>query len=310
MTELYKIHFGFSRSKKYPQAIELAKPAYHYEIKGEGEDIRNIATFTQEQYDLMASLYKIVRNLPRPKIYGADVISIIIYLKNGYYNYAYSSKSYKEKVLKAGEKLKKETGKNNQELIHFLEKNYWKPVLYDIEKVRKKLTQEGYIDYQESTTGNLIRAKKRPKEPITEYREIRKLISQGRYKDAVKKYYDVLGNRYYSELHNELIYLKRLANIELEGRDLLCFKNESSRNEFITSNLSEYCPCIDKVIEQYRQAGLKSPLDIICENAPTMEELVEKRKNDWHLGFYMSDGDFKRDNTKVNIDKFSAQYDK
>jgi len=310
MTELYKIHFGFSRSKKYHQAIEIAKLAHQYKIKGEGEDIWHIATFTERQYDLMASLYKIAKNLPRPKMYGVDVISIIIYLKNGYYNYAYASNSYKERVLIAGEKLKKDTGKNAHKLVHFLEKNYWKLVSNNMEKVRKKLTQEGYIDYQESITGNLIRAKKRPKEPIPEYREIRKLISRGRYRVAVKKYYDVLGNRFYSELHNELIYLKRLANIELEGRDLLYFRNESSRSEFITSNLSEYCSCIDKVIEQYRRTGLKLPLNIICDNAPTMEELIEKRKKDWHLGVYLCDGDFKRDNTKVTLDNFSAQYDK
>jgi len=41
------------------------------------------------------------------------------------------------------------------------------------------------------------------------------------YKEAVRKYYDILGDKFYGELHNELIYLKRLAKIPLVGRDLI-----------------------------------------------------------------------------------------
>jgi hypothetical protein len=265
----------------------------------------------------MAAFYKLIVgtsafslsyfNIPRPKIYGADILSLIVYCRNnGHYDYVYDSKAHKDRVRSAAERLKTETAKTFQELVKFLEDNYWKICTGDMEKVDKKLKKEGYFDYIDPATGNFIRAKKKPKEYITQYQKIRGLISKGKYEEAVQKYYDSLGDRFYDELHSELIYLKRLANIPLTGRDLLCFRSESSRNEFINSNLSEYCSCIDVVLEQYKQTGLKSPLDIIIENAPTMEELIEQRKQDWHFGVYLWNGNFKRDNTPVTIDSFSA----
>jgi len=310
MTELYKIHFCFSKSKRYPQAVELSRFAHQHEIRGEGEDMWHIVSFTDEQNDLMASLYKTAKNLPRPKVYGTDVLTLILYCRNGHYDYTYASKAYKDRVRSTAERLKAETGKTFQELVDFLKENYWKPWQEDMLKVNEKLQKEGYLDYFDPASGNLIKAKKRPKEYIAQYQEIRELVAQGKYEEGVQKYYDTLGDKFYGGLHNELIYLKRLANIPLKGRDLLYFRSESSRNELINSNLSEYCSCINAVLEQYRKAGLKLPLDIIIENAPTMEELIEQRKQDWHLGVYLWNGEFKRDNTPVTIDSFSAQYDK
>jgi len=92
MTELYRIHFGYFGSKRYPQAIELCKLAHHHETRGEG--IWHIVSFTDSQIDLMAALYKLLvgksafspcfMSIPRPKIYGADILSLIIYCqKNG-----------------------------------------------------------------------------------------------------------------------------------------------------------------------------------------------------------------------------------
>ena len=321
MTELYRIHFGFSKSKRYPQAIELRKFAEQYVIQGEGEDTWHIVTFADSQIDLMAALYKLLVGrsalsprfmaIPRPRIYGADILSLIIYCQqDGQYNYIYASKMYKERVRSAAEKIKTETGKSFQELAQFLEDKYWEPCRRDLSKVDIKLRQEGYLSFCDPATGNLIKAKKKPKEYIAQYQEIRGLISKGKYEEAVQKYYDTLGDRFYGELHNELIYLKRLANTPLTGTDLLFFRNEASRSELINSNILEYCSCIDVVLEQYQKAGLKSPLDIIIENAPIMEQLIEQRKQDWHLGVYLWDGKFKRDNTPVTIDSFSAEFDK
>lgn len=309
MSELYRIHFGFSKSKRYPQAVELAKLAHKHEIRSEGEDIWHIVTFTDEQTDLMASFYKIARNLPYPKIYGADVLSLILYLRDGY-EYSYNSQAKKERIRKACEKLQTETRKAPQELGTFFDDKYWKPYQEDMVKVNEKLRDEGYLDSFNHITMRHIEATKRPKEFFPEYQEIRELISNGKYEEAVQKYYDTLGDRFYGELHNELIYLKRLAKIPLCGRDLLYFRNESSRNKLINSNLLEYCSCIDRALEQYREAGLKLPLDVIVENAPTIEELIEQRKKNWHLGVYLWNGKFQRDNTPVTIDSFSARYDK
>ena len=309
MSELYKIHFGFSKSRRYPQAVELAKLAHKHEIKGEGEDIWHIVTFTNEQIDLMASFYKIARSLPYPKIYGADVLSLILYLSEGY-EYSYNSHAKKNRIRKASERLQIETKKTPQELASFLDDKHWKAYQQDMARVNEILRNEGYLDSFDHTTMRYIGATKRPKEAILEYREIRELITNGKYEEAVKKYCNTLGDRFYGELHNELTYLKRLAKIPLTGRDILFFRNESSRNELIDSNLSEYCLCIDRVLAQYQEAGLKLPLDIIIENAPTMEELIKQRKHDWHSGVYLWDGKFQRDNTTVTIDSFSTQYDK
>jgi hypothetical protein len=309
VSELYRIHFGFSKSKRYPQAVKLAKLAYNHEIQGEGEDVWHTVTFTNAQIDLMASFYKIAKYLLPPKMYGADFLSLILYLRDGY-EYSYDSHAKKERIRKASEKLQMETKKSPQELASFLDDKYWKTYQQDMMKVNEKLRDEGYLDSFNNTTMEYINATKEPKEFLPEYQEIRKLISNGKYEDAVQRYYDTIGDRFYGELHSELIYLKRLAKIPLTGRDLLYFRNEASRNELINTNLSEYCSCINNVLEQYREAGLKQPLDIIVENAPTMEELIEQRKQKWHLGVYLWKGKFQRDYTPVTTDSFSAQYDK
>lgn len=309
MSELYKIHFGFSKSKRYPQAVELAKLANKHEINGEGENVWHIVTFTNEQIDLMASFYKIAGGLPYPKIYGADVLSLILYLREGY-KYSYDSNVKQGRICKASKRLQIETKKTPQELAYYLDDKYWKIYQQDMAKVHEKLVNEGYLDSFNHTTMRYIKAIKKPKEPLPKYREIRELIINGNYKEAINTYYNMLGDRFYGELHNELIYLKRLAKILLIGRDLLYFRSESSRNELINSNLSEYCSCIDKVLEQYREVGLKLPLDVILDNAPTMEELIEQRKHDWHKGVYLSNGECQRDNTPVTIHSFSALYDK
>jgi hypothetical protein len=309
MSDLYKIHFGFSKSNRYPQAVELAKLANKHEIRGEGEDVWHIVTFTNEQIDLMASFHKIVGNMSCPKIYGADILSLVLYLREGY-EYSYNSHAKKNRIRRASERLQIETGKSSEELASYLEDKYWKTYQQDMTNVNEKLRNEGYLNSFNYTTMRQIEATKSPKELLPEYQEIRKLISNGKYEEAVNIYYNALGDRFYGELHNELIYLKRLAKIPLTGRDLLYFRSESSRNELINSNLSEYCSCIDKALEQYREAGLKLPLDILVDNTPTMEELIEQRKYDWHEGVYLWDGKYQRDSTPVTIDSFSTQYDK
>jgi hypothetical protein len=308
MPDFYKIHFGFSKSKRYPQALELAKLANKHEIRGEGEDIWHIVTFKNEQIDLMASFYKIAKSLSRPKIYGIDIISLILYLRDGY-KYFYDSNAKKNFIDQAAKRLQTETKKNSQELANYLDKKYLQKYEQDMSRVIEKLQNEGFFDSFNHATMKFIKATKKPEEALPEYRKIRGLIENRKYEEAINSYYNTLGNNFYGELHNELIYLKRLAKIPLTGRDLLYFRSESSRDELVNSNLSEYCLCIDKVLEQYQKAGLNSPLEILINNAPTMEELIEKRKEEWH-GIYLWNGKYQRDNTQVTIDSFSPQYDK
>ena len=107
MNKLYRIHFGFSKSKRYPQAVELSKLAHQHEIHGEGENMWHTVSFTGEQADLMASLYKIAENLPGPKVHMADILYLIAYCRsNGHYDYSYASKAYKDRVRFAAKNLK------------------------------------------------------------------------------------------------------------------------------------------------------------------------------------------------------------
>lgn len=309
MGDLYRIHFGFSKSKRYNQAVEIAKLAFDYKTTGYGEDIEHIVCFTREQVDLMALLYKITRGFRRfisRKINGVNISSIILYCRNGQYNNFYVRLGYKDRIREAAEKLREETGKSFSELADYLKSESNEE---DNKKVLLILKQEGYLDYIDEN-GKFKNAVNKPKEYISKYKTIKSLIAERNYKEAIKVYYDTLGDKFHDELHSELIYLKRLAKMPLIGRDLLYFRTESTRNDLIKSNIKEYCSCIDETLKQYKKNGFKSPTDIIIENAPTMEDLVEKRKHDWHRGVFLWNGEFKIDNTPVNVDYFSNQYDK
>ena len=127
-----------------------------------------------------------------------------------------------------------------------------------------KLISEGYI---------INSGTKKPAEYVPRYVEIRNLINEHRYDEAVGKYYASLGNKYFGELHDELIYLKRIGNIHLSGRDLLFFRSESDRSELVRLNIAEYCQCVDKVIDDYKEEGLQLPLDILKKTTFTVSEV-------------------------------------
>jgi len=69
---------------------------------------------------------------------------------------------------------------------------------------------------------------------------LRNLIQSSQYSDAIKAYYDILGDEYCSEHTKELLYLKRLALKPLEGRDLIFFLPPSSRTEIVNENLDKF----------------------------------------------------------------------
>ena len=320
MAELYRIHFGYSGSKRYPQAVELCKLAYRHEVWGEGEDLWHIVSFTDSQIDLMAALYKLLvgksafspcfMNIPRPKIYGADILSLITCCrKDGQYDYLYASQKHKERIRLAAERLRTETGESFQDLARILEDNYWEPLRKDISAVEQRIIYEGYIGFRDSATGDLVKASREPREYITEYQEVRELISRSKYEEAVQRYYDILGDRFYGELHGELIYLKRLAKTPLTGRDLLYFRSASSRDEIISTNLAEYAGCINEALAQLEKMGRKSPLDVLVEYAPTMEKMMEDREYDWNKGVYLWGGEFRMNSSPITLNNFSTKYD-
>jgi hypothetical protein len=310
MVELYRIHFGFSRSKRYPQAIELAQLANQHQILGEGDDAWHIVTTTEDQVNLMASLYISAKSLGLPRIHGANILSIYLSCSSDRtYNRAYASKAYKERVRTAVEKLQQETGKSSKDLAMYLREKYLNPIREDMAKVQDRLKRDALIDHIDHRNSTWVRANTKPEEPITIYKQIRERISGGRYTDAIDDYYAYAGNRYYTELIGELIYLKHLAKIPLTGRDLLNFRSDASRDELISTNLAEYVDCIDEALTQLEKMGRKSPLDILLEYAPTMEKMIEDRERDWNKGVYLWGGEFRMNSSPITLNNFSTKYD-
>ena len=261
MTELYRIDFGFSTSKRYLQAVELAKLAHRHEFEGKGRHAWHVVCFTDAQIDLMAQLYELIVDFPRR--HQEDWVEV-------------------EKKLIA------------ERYFELLE-----------------LGSKTPIDPANKPSGYIRRPIKRPHDHYGAlYQEIPNLITEHKYEEAVERYYETLGDRPYGELHRELIYLKRLAGMPLTGRDLVYFLSESSRSELVASNLREYCSCIDAVLATGAEADLESPLDILNRYCPTMDELIEHKEHDWHLGVWLWDGEFKRDKTPVTLDSFSTRYGK
>ena len=136
-------------------------------------------------------------------------------------------------------------------------------------KAESRLEKEGYFGKYENNP-------KKPREFIPKYIEIKKLISERNFVEAVKKYYASLGNEFYGPLHKELIYLKKIGKIHLKGRDLLAFKTISDQSNLIQSNICEYCNYLDEATKKWMGNGIDMPLDILIKNTPTIEELDKR----------------------------------
>lgn len=311
MSETYRIHFGVSiKSKYYRQAIELANLVDGYVVLGENENAWHIVTLTDNELDILAALYSIASRLPLPKIFGADVRTLYAYcLSSGSYNYVHDSLAKTKRVFKAATLLKSETGQSLPQIAKYIYEKYIKVIESDMNKVAERLKNEKLIDYIDSNNQTWIKAERKVIEPIEVYRTIKELIVKENYFEAINVYYQSIGDEFYSQLTPELIYLKRLAQIPITGRDLLFFRSFSSRDQVIEEHLEDYVDCIDKVLKQLFEVGRKTPLEIILELAPTMEQKVKQKKEDWHSGVYLYKGEFKRDNTPVTLDTFSAKFD-
>lgn len=309
MSEEYRIHFGFSkRSKFYPQAIELAALAPRHEIRGEGENVWHIVSLTDDEIELLHHLYLVARKLPRPKVYGADALCLCFAAKGprSSWNNGLPMFAQTKRVQDALQQAQLVTGKSGSELAQYIKEKYIEPVTRDTLAVSEKLKTVGRLDRVDRASLELIPATRPiPNEPVGAIKEMRGLVAAGRWQDAIAAYYKHLGDKFYCELTGELIYLKRLAGVPLAGRDLLFFRSESSCDDFLRQHLAEYVQCIDQALAQCERAGQPQPLHLLLKHAPTMEQMLEARRNDWHLGAYLNDGAVKRDSTPVTIHSFS-----
>ena len=308
MSQEYRIHFGFSkRSKFYPQAVELATLAPRHEIRGEGEDVWHIVSLTEANIELLHRLYLLARKLPRPKVYGADALCLSFAAEGPRAPWnSLPSFARTKRVQNALQQIQRATGKSGSELARFIREEYVESINRDALAVSEKLRAVGRLDRVDRASLKLIPATcPIPDEPVGAIREIRTLVSAGRLQDAIAAYYANLGNKFYGELTSELIYLKRLAGVPLVGRDLLIFRSESSCDDFLRQHLEEYVQCIDLALAQCERVGQPQPLQLFLQHAPTMEQMVEARRHEWHLGAYLDDGVVKRDSTPVTIHSFS-----
>lgn len=177
----------------------------------------------------------------------------------------------------------------------------WSQFQSDIGRVVVKLKQCGYLERCTFDEG-YIPPQKLPGEFDPVYVKIRKLISLGKHEKAVQEYYGTLDNQPYGELNSELLYLKRIGGIQIAGRDLLAFLTESSRSDLIKENIWEYCSCIDTAIQTLRSIGRKTPIDILIETVPTLDELLEREQHKYKNLMIWKDGQLQTDVAKVTPD--------
>ena len=272
--EGYRIHFGFSKSKHYKRALELANQAARHEIRGSGKDAWHIVTFADNQISQMAVFFSLTRSFRLPRIAGAEVGRLHRFAKYGNV-YVYLSAGVKKRVPAVAKNLMADMKIDEQELTKFLDDTYLTPIHQDSIRVLERLTSEGFFPSYDATTGVLRPARRRFGDDNPLYKEIRDSIARGQYTEAIDRYYAMLGDKPYGELNQELVYLKRLARVELAGRDLLAFRPDASRTDLIKDNLKEYCSCIDAVVATYKREGRSTPLDVLIKSVPTVEGLVK-----------------------------------
>jgi hypothetical protein len=299
----YRIHFGFSKSKHYKRALALAAQATRHEIRGSGEDAWHIVTFTDNQISQMALLYSLTRSFRLPRIAGAEIGRLHRFTKHGTV-YCYLSAGAKKRVPDVAQSLMAEMKMGKQDLAKYLNDTYLTPIRQDVKRVVERLTSEGFFATYDATTGVKLPARRRLEEENPLFSEIRSSISRGQYTEAISKYYAILGDKPYGELHRELLYLKRLAKVELAGRDLLAFRPESSLTDLINDNLQEYCSCIDSVVKTCRGEGRSSPLEVLIKSVPTLEELVEHEQLRHDKAVSLRSGQVHHSKEKVTVESY------
>ena len=192
-----------------------------------------------------------------------------------------------------------------QDLTKYVDDTYLTPIRQDVKRVVERLTSEGFFATYDVRTGVKLPARRRLEEENPLFSEIRSSISRGQYTEAISKYYAILGDKPYGELQaRELLYLKRLAKVELAGRDLLAFRPESSLTDLINDNLQEYCSCIDAVAKTCQGEGRSSPLEVLIKSVPTLEELVKHEQLRHDKAVSLRSGQVHHSKEKVTVESY------
>lgn len=311
-----KLHFGYSKSKDYGKTVFMSVLASSHIIEGEGINQWHkveIDESDSEQINIAANMYQITWNCRYPKVQGADIHRLLNCAKNnGTYkrttNYIYAASGKKaEEALK---KIVSETGKSYGQIADEIEKII-DEINEDMLHVKTKLEKAGFIESKYNGTVISYTDKLRPVTP-SEFTRIKELIQRRNYNQAISTYYQhfkdkVIRNDVFA---NELIFLKREAKAQLNALEIVAIYGLNPDNKIVSRYKKEFLNFINKQIKVRESKKLLTPLDILIEQVPTIEQMIEERKNDWHNSVYFSDGKIHRDNTPVSLDNFSIEYDK
>lgn len=311
-----RLHFGYSKNKDYGKTVFMSALASSHAIEGEGVNQWHkveIDESDSEQINIAANIYQITWNCRYPKVQGADIHRLLNCAKNnGTYkrttNYIYAASGKKvEKTLK---KIVSETGKSYGQIADEIEKII-DEINEDMLHVKTKLEKAGFIESKYDGTVISYTDKLRPVTP-SEFTRIKELVQRRKYNQAISSYYQhfkdkVIGNDVFA---NELIFLKREAKAQLNALEIVAIYGLNPDNKVVSRYKKEFLNFINKQIKVRESKKLPTPLDILIEQVPTIEQIIEERKNNWHNSVYFSDGKIHRDNTPVSLDNFSIEYDK
>lgn|GEM_PF-3170120 len=306
------IHFGSSkRSRFYPQALALAEHAPVSIEHGSDSSRWHTVLVPSGSLDLLALLYECASKLPGPKVCGADALSLKLKLQNeGQYSSAYASNAKLQRLARACDELRATLKWGWEDLARLLDERVLRPVQADMVRARELLQEEGFYDRpdpEDPMRLRIIPAWRKPQEIQPGIKRVQEAVTRGSYQEAVEAYYELLAGEPFGELTPELLYIKRLGDIELGGRDLLFFIPPSARSPLVAENLIEFVECIDEAIASYLETG-SMLIRILAEGSPTMDQLVRETQDDVRRAVWVEDGELTRDDTVITPDFFGAQY--
>lgn len=296
----YRVHFGVSDSEIYRLAIETAKLANDHQIfqhnifawnsfqlqyrqsripKGFIQHGWHIIEFTEDQVDLMAYFYSLVKYLPEPDIYGTKLSLLEKYIDKD--TCKEIPENDLEQTKKTFELIELSINKDFPNKIQYSAIDYIKARIIDrwhnaMARVEVKLSEEGYLDSLVSETGIVIKASKQPKDYASLYQRIKSQISKGMFEDAIFTYYEITEGKDFGGMFRELMYLKFLAHIPFTGQDLVHFRSGSKKIDLINNHLQEYISFIDEVIGKQVENNWTSLLNILTEYSLTIKQMVDR----------------------------------
>jgi hypothetical protein len=298
----YSVHFPQCDEPSYAVALEVADLAFEHGIVETSGGVRtdlhqtppeeladawHVVRCWSDQVDLLAFLFKLAQELPPPRLCGVDLPTFHAHLDSAY---AGSGSEMDGKIQEAVAKLAAHKPPMYQTLSEFFSDRFFSPWQRNIQRTTRKLLSEGYLRESGSSRGQALEPGIIPKDYHQLYRELKKLVLDRRYAEAIDKYYEIVGDAFYGPFRAEFLYLKTLAGAPLLGRDLVTFRPDLRTNDFIFANAREYCSHIDSVLSQRESEGLPSPLEVLRHHTFTLHSLVECRRHEVTHGAYLTSG--------------------